>query len=98
MVVKNERAYIFDFDGTLLDSEPLWAEALNLALREQDIELTAQELVTLVYGRSRADIITDLVRDYPRLGNLVEHLEERIDHHLEALEKGADIRKEEPIS
>jgi len=87
-----KRAYIFDFDGTLVDSEPLWAEALDRALREQGIELVRREIETLVYGRSRVNIIQDLVRDYPQLGDILDHLQERIDQHLDELHKNADIR------
>lgn len=58
-------AYLFDFDGTLADSEPLWAQAFDAYLREAGLDLNSQAINALVYGRSRDDILDDLLRDYP---------------------------------
>lgn len=44
-------ALLFDLDGTLTDSEPMWAEALRLILAEMSCPFTEDETVELVYGR-----------------------------------------------
>lgn len=50
------RAFIFDLDGTLLDSEVLWVEATHELLRELGHELTRDDAVEMVYGKSWHDV------------------------------------------
>jgi pyrophosphatase PpaX len=45
------RAILFDFDGTLTPSLPLWVKAFHIALREYDVELTDQEVIERLFFR-----------------------------------------------
>jgi HAD superfamily hydrolase (TIGR01509 family) len=85
-------AFLFDLDGTLIDSEPMWATALRSSLSEIDCQLSQQETDELVYGRSWLDIHTDLCQRFP--GPCADRiaLEERIDRQFNALKKMGDVR------
>jgi HAD superfamily hydrolase (TIGR01509 family) len=50
------RAFIFDLDGTLLDSEVLWVEATHQLLRELGHDLSHDDAMEMVYGRSWHDV------------------------------------------
>lgn len=47
----NFRAILFDFDGTLTPSLPLWVKAFHIALRHYDIELSDEEVVRRCFFR-----------------------------------------------
>ncbi len=60
-------AALFDLDGTMQDSEIHWCYATADFLRSRNIEITDEEAVKLVYGRSCAEISNDVLRDHPEL-------------------------------
>ena len=41
-------AYIFDLDGTLLDSEVLWVEATEIFMREHDPNVSHELVMSIV--------------------------------------------------
>jgi len=61
------RAFLFDMDGTLIDSEILWVEAVELALRDRGIPVTREESLAIVYGISWDDIYEIIARRYPNV-------------------------------
>ncbi|MBQ9431291.1 MAG: HAD family phosphatase [Kiritimatiellae bacterium] len=60
------KAFIFDLDGTLVDTEELWAEAISQYLADGGATATADEVVQVVFGHSWLDIHSDLRRLYPK--------------------------------
>lgn len=58
-------AFLFDLDGTLLDSETLWIEAIDVALRQRGVNLSHAEVTELVLGRSWPDIFANIQRRFP---------------------------------
>jgi len=60
-------AIIFDLDGTIVDTEILWAKAMLEYLRRRDCDCDQEEMLQLVYGRSWLDIFDDLRREYPAI-------------------------------
>lgn len=63
------RAFIFDLDGTLIDTDTLWVEALELYLREEGLALSHEESMDIVYGRAWLDIHRHLVGRFPALAS-----------------------------
>ncbi len=61
------RAFFFDMDGTLVDSEILWVEAVEIFVRAQGIEYTREEATKDVYGIPWEDLFVELARRYPTL-------------------------------
>ncbi|MCK5803363.1 MAG: HAD family phosphatase [Lentisphaeria bacterium] len=58
-------AYLFDLDGTLIDSEMLWVEAIALALDLRNVPDAMALSQRLVYGRSWPDIWEDIRTLHP---------------------------------
>jgi sugar-phosphatase len=62
-------AFIFDLDGTLVDTELLWAEAMRVYLAERGCECSKEALLHIVFGRSWIDIYRDVTARFPPLSN-----------------------------
>jgi sugar-phosphatase len=60
-------AFLFDLDGTLIDSETIWIDAIELALHQRGAMLTHAEVTELVLGRSWPDIFANIQRRFPGL-------------------------------
>jgi HAD superfamily hydrolase (TIGR01509 family) len=86
------RAYIFDLDGTLVDSEVIWTDAIADYLRGHKIEFSQQDAAQLVYGRSWRDIHGDIVRMYPKLHMPIEAMEAAVYTYYEGIASQRDIR------
>lgn len=54
------RAVLFDFDGTLTPSLPLWLEAYHIALRAFGVALTDDEVLRRCFFRDWTDVAADL--------------------------------------
>jgi pyrophosphatase PpaX len=54
------RAVLFDFDGTLTPSLPLWLKAYHLALATFDLELSEPEVLRRCFFRDWSDVAADL--------------------------------------
>jgi HAD superfamily hydrolase (TIGR01549 family) len=54
------RAVLFDFDGTLTPSLPLWLEAYHIALRRFSLTLTDAEVLRRCFFRDWAEVAADL--------------------------------------
>ena len=65
-----QTAFLFDLDGTLLDTEQLWVSATRRYLQANQIPLTAEQATQLVYGRAWGDIHQQVAREYPHLAHL----------------------------
>ena len=63
-------AFIFDMDGTLMDSEVLWVEAARLMLADKGEQVSADQAMALIYGRSWGDIHAEVVVSYPAMSSM----------------------------
>ena len=62
----NNKAFIFDMDGVIIDSEPIHARAKMVILREYGITLSAQEIGLDKYvGRSSKSFWGDMKARFP---------------------------------
>ena len=86
------RAFLFDLDGTLVDSERLWVAAAEQVLRQKGRPLTHEQALALIYGRGWGDIREDVLRDYPDAFADAEELERLMGEAFGALEGQCDIR------
>ena len=54
------RAVLFDFDGTLTPSLPLWVKAFHIALGKFDVSMSDREVIERLFYRDWADVAVDL--------------------------------------
>lgn len=60
-------AFIFDLDGTLVDTELVWADATRAYLADRQCLLPKAELLDIVFGRSWTDIYRMVTERFPAL-------------------------------
>ena len=61
------RAFIFDLDGTLVDTELLWADAMAAYLADRGCQCPREAVLEIVFGRSWSDIYQTFVARFPVL-------------------------------
>lgn len=88
----NYDAFLFDLDGTLIDSEGLWAEAVGRALADRGQRLGKAELATLVYGRAWNDIYEDIAARFPGAYPSCAAMTVVTGRYFNALRRTRDIR------
>ncbi|MEI7879463.1 MAG: HAD family phosphatase [bacterium] len=86
------KAFIFDLDGTLLDSEILWCKSLYQLIADRGLPVTEAYACELVFGRSWGDVFNRLRRDYPSIKETAWVLEQASQQYYESLRATVDIR------
>jgi len=86
------RAFLFDLDGTLVDTERLWVAAAEAVLRDAGHPITHEQAVALIYGRAWGDIRAELLRDYPDAFPTAAELERQMGLAFDRARGGTDIR------
>lgn len=86
------RAYCFDLDGTLLDSEILWVDAVEMYLRDRGLFLSAHDALDIVYGNSWEFIYEALGRRFPVLVPDLGRMGELVKPYFMQLRATRDIR------
>ena len=61
-------AFLFDLDGTLIDSEMLWTRAIVNWLADRGQQTTPEAFAPLVFGHSWLDIHATIHAEFPALG------------------------------
>lgn len=90
--MSNVEAFFFDLDGTLMDSEVVYVQAVSESLRTRGAELTPRQVLTLVYGRGWQDIYNDASRMWPGLYKDIDDMEDAVRQHFLVLCSSRDIR------
>lgn len=62
-------AFLFDLDGTLVDTETLWSRAIVDMVNDRGAKVSLDSILPTVIGRSWLDIDRDLHARFPMLGN-----------------------------
>jgi HAD superfamily hydrolase (TIGR01509 family) len=86
------RAYIFDLDGTLLDSEILWCKAMHQLLSNRGFPVTEDYASELVFGRAWSDVLIRLRQDFPSLTGNDRAIEQESQILYNILRATVDIR------
>jgi len=86
-------AIIFDLDGTLVDTELLWAEAMSAYLADRRCPCNKETVLHMVYGRSWTDIYRDITARFPALSPTPSHLmaEGLRNHYLRLRNEGDGV-------
>ena len=62
-------------DGTLIDSETIWIEAIQAALAAKGIALSTEEITRIEYGRAWKDIFHDIHTCWPEVYTTIQEME-----------------------
>jgi HAD superfamily hydrolase (TIGR01509 family) len=86
------RAFLFDLDGTLVDTERLWVESTRIVLQKYGYDLSHGGAVDLAYGRGWHDIWADIARRYPHVGKDRTVIEQEMREEFLQLRSRLDVR------
>lgn len=86
------KAFIFDLDGTLINSERIWCKAIEQFVARRGLPVTEEYACGLVFGRSWGDIVARLRADYPSIREDIGAIERESLGYYEALRGTTDIR------
>jgi len=85
-------AYLFDLDGTLIDSEKNWSLALAEYLQSQGKECSYEQANRWVFGRAWHDIYSDIIAIWPDMTIGADVMEEDMRPFYIALRDKTDSR------
>lgn len=84
-------AFLFDLDGTLIDTEEAWAGAIVDFLAECGAEITVEEILPSIIGRNWLDINRSLHQRFPQIGDT------SLEEDSRRLRKFFDMRVSNPM-
>jgi HAD superfamily hydrolase (TIGR01509 family) len=90
--MKRIEAFIFDLDGTLMDSEVLYVESTKQALERRGHLLSDGQALDLAYGKGWSVVWEEVTEKYPGVYASSEEMEEVIREVFVALRSQSDIR------
>lgn len=85
-------AFLFDLDGTLMDSEVIYVEAVRLALADRGCHLSQAQSVELVYGKGWKDIFLEASGRFPTAYPDIESMGVVVRRHFDESKAERDIR------
>ncbi len=72
------KAFVFDLDGTLMDSEIIWVYSIHEYLLDKGLNVSYDYAVDLVYGNPWEYIYDELERQYPELKSEMPNFIEKV--------------------
>jgi HAD superfamily hydrolase (TIGR01509 family) len=87
------KAYIFDLDGTLVDTEILWVEAIGTFLRDHGVDVSDEWVVGVVFGKAWRDVYATICREVPQVAHMpLAEMQDAIDPYFYRLRDRSDVR------
>ncbi|HOC67883.1 MAG TPA: HAD family phosphatase [Candidatus Hydrogenedentes bacterium] len=85
-------AYFFDMDGTLVDTEILWVEAMELLAKDHGYTLSRDMALHMVYGISWPGVYDRLREQFPEIHWTMEEMGAMIGPYFYRLRDTRDVR------
>lgn len=93
------RAFLFDLDGTLLDTEAVWVEVTGLYLQQEGVACAPADVLRIVYGRSWTDVHRDVCERLPAARRLpLPAMQRALKPLFEAHRRARDVRLHSSIA
>lgn len=92
MIIPMLKAFIFDLDGTLIDSEVLWCKAIERFIAGRGLPVTEAYACEVVFGRAWSDIVARVRADYPAIREDIGTIERACLGYYQTLRGTTDIR------
>ena len=92
------KAYIFDLDGTLMDSDILWVKTTKKYLDANNCTVTEDEAIDIVYGKSWHSVHSSITKRFPKLDISIDEMDREIYPGFLELRDTADIRIIESVN
>lgn len=92
------KAFIFDLDGTLMDSDILWVKATKQYLNDNNCDITEDKSMDIVYGKSWHSVYNNIIKLFPALNISIEDMDTAIYPYFLKLRDKADIRIIESVN
>jgi len=86
------KAFLFDLDGTLQDTEVLYVEAWRRAHREKGYPVSDEGSCDMVYARAKDEVCALFCARFPAAYTTPASLEEPLARHFNALRSARDVR------
>lgn len=86
------RCYIFDLDGTLLDTELVWIAVMERFFAAHDISISHEQVIKIVCGRAARDIYLDTIALSNGKLSSVEEIAAEAYTYFEEMKQSEDIR------
>ena len=90
-------AYFFDLDGTLVDTEILWVEAVESLAREHGYDLSYDQSLEIVYGVSWPEVYERFKQLHPDMPWNLDQMGALLAPHFLKLRDTRDVRIESSI-
>jgi len=85
------KAFFFDLDGTLQDTEVLYVEAWQRAYEEKGCSVSHEEACATVYGRAKDEVYASFAARFPEAYPTPDSLEEPLARHFQKLRVARDV-------
>ena len=92
------KAYFFDLDGTLVDTEILWVEAVESLAREHGYDLSYDQSLEIVYGVSWPEVYERFKQLHPDMPWNLDQMGALLAPHFLKLRDTRDVRIETSIA
>lgn len=86
------RAFFFDLDGTLQDSEIVYVDAVWAALLKRGQAISREESLELVYGRAWTDVYQEVAARFPFVYEGIDEMEAAVREIFDDLAARRDLR------
>ena len=85
-------AFFFDMDGTLLDTEILWVEAVELVAAAHGYSVSREESLDMVYGIAWPEVYAKFRNRFPELSWSMEEMGAMLAPYFLELRSSRDVR------
>jgi len=86
------RAFIFDLDGTLVDTEILWVRAFETYLHDKGLPISHAESLDILYGKSWHDVYAEARKRFPALTPGIGEMEAELQAYFDRERAKGDVR------